>query len=67
MPPQGAEQGTKSPGKTNQNANGGNAGGNIRAELESLMEIWPNLPNLIRKQCLAWLKSQTKITPNADG
>lgn len=65
-PPGGPEQSTKSPRNSTKPANGGNAGGNIRRELEIIVEIWPNLPPTVRKQCLAWLKSQTPIPQNAD-
>ena len=52
MPPQGDEHSTKSPGKTNGFANGGNAGGNIPSDLAELIELWPMLTKTVRKQCL---------------
>jgi len=52
MPPQGLEQLSKSPGKTNKKRIGGNAGGNIPRELAELVELWPNLSVDVRKACL---------------
>jgi hypothetical protein len=66
VPPQGPEQPTKSLRKSRNSANGGNAGGNIRRELDTIMEIWPNLSPSVRNQCLEWLESQTRIPQNAD-
>ncbi len=66
VPPQGSEHTGETVGNCSDLANGGNAGGNIRRELETVMEIWPTLSPSVRNKCLAWIKSQTPIPQNAD-
>jgi len=48
MPPQGLEQVSKIPGKTN----GKHIGGNISRDLAELVELWPNLSVEVRQACL---------------
>ncbi|MEI8213665.1 MAG: hypothetical protein WCI02_16070 [Planctomycetota bacterium] len=47
-------------------ANGGNAGGNIRRELEHLVAVWSTLPQSVRSQCLELAGIQSQVLADLD-
>jgi integrase len=65
-PPVGLEQQLQTHENPDGDQFGGNAGGNIRRELETLKEIWPKVPRAIRQQCLEWLESHRQVGQKAN-